>query len=185
MSCIVWLKKNPNLEITFCVILGLSDLQIWWSEIIKWDIMETRGRGVFFWKHWVETKGSFLCIRKSLSWHTALRIRRKSEKRDKEGRKMENGYRKSQDSLANKVSVKVDGRKITSPTWLTLAHITWPFLFHSSFWIPISFPMVGTHFNKPLEKMLHVPEKLGGWFILDTILLTQQLLQNSSSLSPM
>uniref|UniRef100_A0A672GP11 non-specific serine/threonine protein kinase n=1 Tax=Salarias fasciatus TaxID=181472 RepID=A0A672GP11_SALFA len=45
-------------------------------------------------------------IKKSLSWHTALRIRRKSEKRDKEGRKLENGYRKSQDSLANKVSVK-------------------------------------------------------------------------------
>ncbi|XP_026150157.1 triple functional domain protein [Mastacembelus armatus] len=46
-------------------------------------------------------------IKKSLSWHTALRIRRKSEKREKEGRKMENGYRKSQDSLANKVSVKL------------------------------------------------------------------------------
>uniref|UniRef100_A0A665UMS5 non-specific serine/threonine protein kinase n=1 Tax=Echeneis naucrates TaxID=173247 RepID=A0A665UMS5_ECHNA len=46
-------------------------------------------------------------IKKSLSWHTALRIRRKSEKRDKEGRKTENGYRKSQDSLANKVSVKL------------------------------------------------------------------------------
>uniref|UniRef100_A0A671XK49 non-specific serine/threonine protein kinase n=1 Tax=Sparus aurata TaxID=8175 RepID=A0A671XK49_SPAAU len=46
-------------------------------------------------------------IKKSLSWHTALRIRRKSEKRDKEGRKLENGYRKSQDGLANKVSVKV------------------------------------------------------------------------------
>eukprot|EP00066_Takifugu_rubripes_P014492 XP_011603758.1 PREDICTED: triple functional domain protein-like [Takifugu rubripes] len=46
-------------------------------------------------------------IKKSLSWHTALRIRRKSEKRDKEGRKIENGYRKSQDSLANKVSVKL------------------------------------------------------------------------------
>ncbi|GLD56548.1 triple functional domain protein-like isoform X1 [Lates japonicus] len=46
-------------------------------------------------------------IKKSLSWHTALRIRRKSEKRDKEGRKLENGYRKSQDSLANKVSVKL------------------------------------------------------------------------------
>ncbi|XP_067366438.1 triple functional domain protein isoform X5 [Channa argus] len=50
-------------------------------------------------------------IKKSLSWHTALRIRRKSEKRDKEGRKMENGYRKSQDSLANKVSVKVESSK--------------------------------------------------------------------------
>ncbi|CAL8260845.1 unnamed protein product [Boreogadus saida] len=49
-------------------------------------------------------------IKKSLSWHTALRIRRKSEKRDKEGRKetkMENGFRKSQDGLANKVSVKL------------------------------------------------------------------------------
>ena len=55
---------------------------------------------------------SFLVFRKSLSWHTALRIRRKSEKRDKEGRKMENGYRKSQDGLANKVSVKVQNFKI-------------------------------------------------------------------------
>lgn len=54
-----------------------------------------------------------VCFRKSLSWHTALRIRRKSEKRDKEGRKMENGYRKSQDGLANKVSVKVESVKIT------------------------------------------------------------------------
>ncbi|KAM4633832.1 triple functional domain protein [Polymixia lowei] len=45
-------------------------------------------------------------IKKSLSWHTALRIRRKSEKRDKES-KTENGYRRSQDGLANKVSVKV------------------------------------------------------------------------------
>lgn len=53
---------------------------------------------------------SFLVFRKSLSWHTALRIRRKSEKR--EGRKMENGYRKSQDGLANKVSVKVQHFKI-------------------------------------------------------------------------
>uniref|UniRef100_A0A668AV20 non-specific serine/threonine protein kinase n=1 Tax=Myripristis murdjan TaxID=586833 RepID=A0A668AV20_9TELE len=49
-------------------------------------------------------------IKKSLSWHTALRIRRKSEKREKESRKdskIENGYRKSQDGLANKVSVKL------------------------------------------------------------------------------
>ncbi|XP_055781962.1 triple functional domain protein-like isoform X2 [Salvelinus fontinalis] len=48
--------------------------------------------------------------RKSSSWHTALRIRRKSEKREKETRKenkMENGYRKSQDCLTNKVSVKL------------------------------------------------------------------------------
>ncbi|CAB1334216.1 unnamed protein product [Coregonus sp. 'balchen'] len=49
-------------------------------------------------------------IKKSSSWHTALRIRKKSEKRDKETRKenkMENGYRKSQDCLTNKVSVKL------------------------------------------------------------------------------
>lgn len=55
----------------------------------------------------------FVWFRKSLSWHTALRIRRKSEKREKESRKdskMENGYRKSQDGLANKVSVKVEWR---------------------------------------------------------------------------
>uniref|UniRef100_A0AAQ5XQC7 non-specific serine/threonine protein kinase n=1 Tax=Amphiprion ocellaris TaxID=80972 RepID=A0AAQ5XQC7_AMPOC len=32
------------------------------------------------------------------------------KKRDKEGRKLENGYRKSQDSLANKVSVKVESK---------------------------------------------------------------------------
>uniref|UniRef100_A0A8C7PRH2 non-specific serine/threonine protein kinase n=1 Tax=Oncorhynchus mykiss TaxID=8022 RepID=A0A8C7PRH2_ONCMY len=52
-------------------------------------------------------------IKKSSSWHTALRIRRKSEKRDKETRKenkMENGYRKSQDCLTNKVSVKSNSR---------------------------------------------------------------------------
>ncbi|XP_037532331.1 triple functional domain protein [Nematolebias whitei] len=46
-------------------------------------------------------------IKKSLSWHTALRIRRKSERRDKEGRKVENGYRRSQDNLSTKVSVKL------------------------------------------------------------------------------
>lgn len=49
----------------------------------------------------------FCLFRKSLSWHTALRIRRKSERRDKEGRKVENGYRRSQDNLSTKVSVKV------------------------------------------------------------------------------
>uniref|UniRef100_A0A672Q7L3 non-specific serine/threonine protein kinase n=1 Tax=Sinocyclocheilus grahami TaxID=75366 RepID=A0A672Q7L3_SINGR len=52
----------------------------------------------------------YLSIRKSSSWHTALRVRRKSEKREKEGRKEskpENGYRKSRDGPANKVSVKV------------------------------------------------------------------------------
>lgn len=88
---------------------------------------------MFFLQQRVETKGSFLCTRKSLSWHTALRIRRKSEKRDKEGRKMENGYRKSQDSLANKVSVKVDSRKITLPNQLSLTHITSSFLLNYSF----------------------------------------------------
>lgn len=49
-------------------------------------------------------------LKKSSSWHTALRIRRKSEKRDKEARKEskpENGYRKSRDGQANKVSVKL------------------------------------------------------------------------------
>ncbi|XP_073781896.1 triple functional domain protein isoform X2 [Danio rerio] len=49
-------------------------------------------------------------LKKSTSWHTALRIRRKSEKRDKEGRKeskAENGFRKSRDGPANKVSVKL------------------------------------------------------------------------------
>ncbi|KAJ8395236.1 hypothetical protein AAFF_G00034380 [Aldrovandia affinis] len=49
-------------------------------------------------------------IKKSSSWHTSLRIRKKSEKRDKEGKKdgkLENGYRKSRDGLANKVSVKL------------------------------------------------------------------------------
>nr|XP_061838372.1 triple functional domain protein-like isoform X2 [Nerophis lumbriciformis] len=46
--------------------------------------------------------------RKSSSWHTTLRIRKKSEKKDKEAKKdtkLENGYRKSRD--ANKVSVKL------------------------------------------------------------------------------
>ncbi|XP_066546525.1 triple functional domain protein isoform X7 [Amia ocellicauda] len=49
-------------------------------------------------------------IKKSSSWHTALRIRKKSEKRDKDGKKegkLENGYRKSREGLANKVSVKL------------------------------------------------------------------------------
>ncbi|XP_016149395.1 triple functional domain protein [Sinocyclocheilus grahami] len=49
-------------------------------------------------------------LKKSSSWHTALRVRRKSEKREKEGRKEskpENGYRKSRDGPANKVSVKL------------------------------------------------------------------------------
>ncbi|XP_048850160.1 triple functional domain protein isoform X5 [Brienomyrus brachyistius] len=49
-------------------------------------------------------------IKKSSSWHTSLRIRKKSEKRDKELKKegkLENGYRKSREGLANKVSVKL------------------------------------------------------------------------------
>ncbi|XP_027143209.1 triple functional domain protein isoform X2 [Larimichthys crocea] len=49
-------------------------------------------------------------IKKSSSWHTSLRIRKKSEKKDKEAKKetkLENGYRKSRDGLANKVSVKL------------------------------------------------------------------------------
>uniref|UniRef100_A0A674CX11 non-specific serine/threonine protein kinase n=1 Tax=Salmo trutta TaxID=8032 RepID=A0A674CX11_SALTR len=66
-------------------------------------------------------------IKKSSSWHTALRIRRKSEKRDKETRKenkMENGYRKSQDCVTNKVSVKTstvacDTVKLTCPLSVT------------------------------------------------------------------
>uniref|UniRef100_A0A7N6B1E8 non-specific serine/threonine protein kinase n=1 Tax=Anabas testudineus TaxID=64144 RepID=A0A7N6B1E8_ANATE len=48
-------------------------------------------------------------IKKS-SWHTSLRIRKKSEKKDKEVKKdtkLENGYRKSREGLANKVSVKL------------------------------------------------------------------------------
>lgn len=48
--------------------------------------------------------------RKSTSWHTALRLRKKSEKKDKDGKregKLENGYRKSREGLSNKVSVKV------------------------------------------------------------------------------
>lgn len=53
-----------------------------------------------------------ICLfsRKSSSWHTSLRIRKKSEKKEKEAKKepkLENGYRKSRDGLANKVSVKV------------------------------------------------------------------------------
>ncbi|XP_070702837.1 triple functional domain protein isoform X3 [Pempheris klunzingeri] len=54
------------------------------------------------------TEGSI--NRKSSSWHTSLRIRKKSEKKEKEVKKetkLENGYRKSRDGLANKVSVKL------------------------------------------------------------------------------
>uniref|UniRef100_A0A803V2Z6 non-specific serine/threonine protein kinase n=1 Tax=Ficedula albicollis TaxID=59894 RepID=A0A803V2Z6_FICAL len=54
-------------------------------------------------------------IKKSTSWHTALRLRKKSEKKDKDGKregKLENGYRKSREGLANKVSVKETMRGI-------------------------------------------------------------------------
>uniref|UniRef100_A0AAZ3SUN0 non-specific serine/threonine protein kinase n=1 Tax=Oncorhynchus tshawytscha TaxID=74940 RepID=A0AAZ3SUN0_ONCTS len=49
-------------------------------------------------------------IKKSSSWHTTLRIRKKSEKKEegKKESKLENGYRKSRDELTNKVSVKVN-----------------------------------------------------------------------------
>lgn len=111
-----WAKKKSCSKWNFLLYLTYLILKfVWWSETFTCDIMQT-GRYMFFSQHKVETQGSFLCTRKSLSWHTALRIRRKSEKRDKEGRKMENGYRKSQDSLANKVSVKVESRKIMLPT---------------------------------------------------------------------
>ncbi|NXW43898.1 KALRN protein, partial [Nyctiprogne leucopyga] len=56
-------------------------------------------------------------IKKSTSWHTALRLRKKSEKKDKDGKregKLENGYRKSREGLANKVSVK-DINPLISP----------------------------------------------------------------------
>uniref|UniRef100_A0A8C8M289 non-specific serine/threonine protein kinase n=1 Tax=Oncorhynchus tshawytscha TaxID=74940 RepID=A0A8C8M289_ONCTS len=48
-------------------------------------------------------------IKKSSSWHTTLRIRKKSEKKEegKKESKLENGYRKSRDELTNKVSVKL------------------------------------------------------------------------------
>uniref|UniRef100_A0A4W3IC27 Rho guanine nucleotide exchange factor 25 n=1 Tax=Callorhinchus milii TaxID=7868 RepID=A0A4W3IC27_CALMI len=49
-------------------------------------------------------------LKKSTSWHTALRLRKKNEKKDKEGRKegkLENGFRKSREGLPNKVSVKL------------------------------------------------------------------------------
>lgn len=62
-------------------------------------------------------------FRKSSSWHTALRLKKKSEKKDKDGKregKLENGYRKSRDGLANKVSVKVflpDIMFVNTYTW--------------------------------------------------------------------
>ncbi|XP_042082665.1 triple functional domain protein isoform X5 [Haplochromis burtoni] len=58
-------------------------------------------------------------IKKSSSWHTSLRIRKKSEKKEKEAKKetkLENGYRKSRDGLANKVSVKVSFTSLQNST---------------------------------------------------------------------
>ncbi|XP_024113671.1 triple functional domain protein isoform X3 [Oryzias melastigma] len=49
-------------------------------------------------------------IKKSSSWHASLRIRKKSEKKEKEVKKeskLENGYRKSRDGTPHKVSVKL------------------------------------------------------------------------------
>ncbi|CAL8363780.1 unnamed protein product [Arctogadus glacialis] len=56
------------------------------------------------------TDGPDGTVKKCSSWHTTLRIRKKSEKKEREGKKeikLENGYRKSKDGLANKVSVKL------------------------------------------------------------------------------
>uniref|UniRef100_U3JYE1 non-specific serine/threonine protein kinase n=1 Tax=Ficedula albicollis TaxID=59894 RepID=U3JYE1_FICAL len=60
-------------------------------------------------------------IKKSTSWHTALRLRKKSEKKDKDGKregKLENGYRKSREGLANKVSVKVSVQRCIPPEFI-------------------------------------------------------------------
>lgn len=49
-------------------------------------------------------------LKKSTSWHTALRLRKKSEKKEKDGKregKLENGYRKSREGASSKVSVKL------------------------------------------------------------------------------
>lgn len=82
-------------------------------------------------------KGSEQCglvlSRKSTSWHTALRLRKKSEKKDKDGKrdgKLENGYRKPREGLSNKVSVKVrvrsqeEGREDKPPQTLSWAWLS-------------------------------------------------------------
>lgn len=49
-------------------------------------------------------------LKKSTSWHTALRLRKKNEKKDKDSKKegkLENGFRKSREGIPNKVSVKL------------------------------------------------------------------------------
>uniref|UniRef100_A0A674IWM8 non-specific serine/threonine protein kinase n=1 Tax=Terrapene triunguis TaxID=2587831 RepID=A0A674IWM8_9SAUR len=74
-------------------------------------------------------------IKKSTSWHTALRLRKKSEKKDKDGKregKLENGYRKSREGLANKVSVKVNATRICP-----LIVISFPFPVPPEFIIPL------------------------------------------------
>uniref|UniRef100_A0A8C3EVV4 non-specific serine/threonine protein kinase n=1 Tax=Corvus moneduloides TaxID=1196302 RepID=A0A8C3EVV4_CORMO len=67
-------------------------------------------------------------IKKSTSWHTALRLRKKSEKKDKDGKregKLENGYRKSREGLANKVSVKVSVQRCIPPEFIVpLSEVT-------------------------------------------------------------
>lgn len=53
--------------------------------------------------------------RKSTSWHTALRLRKKNEKKDKDSKKegkLENGFRKSREGIPNKVSVKVSASEM-------------------------------------------------------------------------
>lgn len=83
-------------------------LTVWW--IIRQIFLLLHVR--MFSKARVQLITMLLCsgFRKSSSWHTALRLRKKSEKKDKDSKregKLENGYRKSRDGLANKVSVKV------------------------------------------------------------------------------
>lgn len=73
--------------------------------------------------------------RKSSSWHTSLRIRRKSEKKEKEAKKeakLENGYRKSREGLANKVSVKVGRSKHLFPRAASQSQLNRSVLFSAS-----------------------------------------------------
>lgn len=72
----------------------------------------------------MEKEGCEQCVlffpRKSTSWHTALRLRKKSEKKEKDGKrdgKLENGYRKPREGLSHKVSVKV---RVESQAWCHL-----------------------------------------------------------------
>ncbi|GCC25469.1 hypothetical protein chiPu_0003879, partial [Chiloscyllium punctatum] len=60
-------------------------------------------------------------LKKSTSWHTALRLRKKNEKKDKDGKKegkLENGFRKSREGLPNKVSVKNDMFLLVPPEFI-------------------------------------------------------------------